>query len=354
MLLQPEIGIYQITRLIEELLFANDCVIVPGFGGFVGKAVPANLNRDNNTFLPPSKRIAFNGQLTHNDGLLAAALAKAYDLKFEEADARVQLFSKELQNTLLREKQFIFGRIGSFLQRDSLGAQFEPSSDINFLPEAYGLPVLKLQVHTLEKTSEQTEEVVIRMPDEISVNKKNTALRYLASAISIPAAMLVLAWPFLQPVVKQNSRNTSGFFATPVESIYKPHQGIQYPKIPDVLKKNQVATAVLPTPANNTEGETDLAEHRLPPVKNHTTNEFQNAYGDDGYAELIAGCFRLEENARKLVNELQELGFEARISGQSPGGLYRVSLGPAASRTELQQKYKDAIACGYPVWWLNR
>ncbi|MFN5385717.1 MAG: hypothetical protein ACK5CO_02720, partial [Bacteroidota bacterium] len=50
----------------------------------------------------------------------------------------VQSFSRELQNTLLREKQFIFGRIGSFLQRDSLGAQFEPSSDINFLPEAYG------------------------------------------------------------------------------------------------------------------------------------------------------------------------------------------------------------------------
>ncbi|MFN5305929.1 MAG: SPOR domain-containing protein [Bacteroidota bacterium] len=354
MLLQPEIGVYQITRLIEELLFANDCVIVPGFGGFVGKAVPANLNRENHTFLPPSKRIAFNGQLTHNDGLLAAALAKAYHIKFEEADARVQSFSRELQNTLLREKQFIFGRIGSFLQRDSLGAQFEPSSDINFLPEAYGLPVLKLQVLSLEKKSEPSEEGIIRMPDEISVNKKNTALRYLASAISIPAAMLVLAWPFLQPVVKQNSRNTSGFFASPVESKYKPHRSIQYPEIPDVLTKNPVATTTLPVPADITDGQAASAEQAQTAIAPYTTKEAKDISGQDGLAELIAGCFRLEENAQKLVNELRQLGFEARISGQSPGGLYRVSLGPAATRTELQQKYGDAIARGYSVWWLNR
>lgn len=353
MLLQPEIGIYQITRLIEELLFANDCVIVPGFGGFVGKAVPATLNRENSTFSPPSKRIAFNGQLTHNDGLLTAALAKAYDLKFEEADARVQLFSRELQNTLLREKQFIFGRIGSFLQRDSLGAQFEPSSDLNFLPEAYGLPVLKLQLAAIEKPSAEPEEGIIQLDDQTSLKKKNTALRYLASAISIPAAMLVLAWPFLQPAVKQNSTNTSGFFASPVESKYKTHQAIRYPEIPDVLKKNQLAEA-LPVPDENKATQLDLSVQPINQEKQNPSNKIPPASGNDSYAELIVGCFRLEENAQKLVNELHGLGFQARISGQSPGGLYRVSLGPAAPRAELEQNYTDAIARGYSVWWLNR
>ncbi|NLA48282.1 MAG: hypothetical protein GX876_02335, partial [Bacteroidales bacterium] len=60
-----------ITSFIRELLFSHDCVIVPGFGGFVGNYAPARIDRATSTFYPPSKQISFNRNLRNNDGLLA-------------------------------------------------------------------------------------------------------------------------------------------------------------------------------------------------------------------------------------------------------------------------------------------
>ena len=59
-----------ITAFIRELLFGHDCVIVPGFGGFIGNYTPASIDKSSGTFYPPVKQISFNRNLNHNDGLL--------------------------------------------------------------------------------------------------------------------------------------------------------------------------------------------------------------------------------------------------------------------------------------------
>ncbi|MDP3003404.1 MAG: hypothetical protein Q8N38_09780, partial [Bacteroidales bacterium] len=42
--------VVDITAFIRELLFGHDCVIVPGFGGFIGNYTPAHIDKSTGTF----------------------------------------------------------------------------------------------------------------------------------------------------------------------------------------------------------------------------------------------------------------------------------------------------------------
>ena len=66
-----------------DLLYLHDCVVIPNFGGFVTRRVPAQLK--DGVFYPPKKEIAFNACLTENDGLLAHHIAKQHPCTYEQA-----------------------------------------------------------------------------------------------------------------------------------------------------------------------------------------------------------------------------------------------------------------------------
>ena len=74
----------ELSRHIESLLLAHDCVIVPGLGGFVAHYVPARRIAEEQLFLPPSRSVGFNQQLTINDGLLVQSYMQAYDTNYPE------------------------------------------------------------------------------------------------------------------------------------------------------------------------------------------------------------------------------------------------------------------------------
>jgi hypothetical protein len=74
-----------ITAFIRELLFSHDCVIVPGFGGFIGNYNPARIDKSTSTFYPPVKQISFNRNLNHNDGLLVGRVSGFSKVSYGDA-----------------------------------------------------------------------------------------------------------------------------------------------------------------------------------------------------------------------------------------------------------------------------
>ena len=50
-------------KLVESLLFEFDCVILPGFGGFVAQKTNASIHPSGKFAYPASKTIAFNKNL---------------------------------------------------------------------------------------------------------------------------------------------------------------------------------------------------------------------------------------------------------------------------------------------------
>ena len=77
--------VIQLNRHIEILLLANDCVIVPDFGGFITHNVPARYDESDNLFLPPLRTLGFNPQLRMNDSVLVQSYVEAYDISYPSA-----------------------------------------------------------------------------------------------------------------------------------------------------------------------------------------------------------------------------------------------------------------------------
>ena len=73
----------ELAQHIEVLLLENDCVIVPGLGGFVAHYTPAMRVAEENGFSVPLPVLSdFNPQLKMNDGLLVQSYMAVYDTEF--------------------------------------------------------------------------------------------------------------------------------------------------------------------------------------------------------------------------------------------------------------------------------
>ncbi|HOM90619.1 MAG TPA: SPOR domain-containing protein, partial [Bacteroidia bacterium] len=75
----------KIGNYIFELLHQHDCVIVPQFGGFVARYKNATIHPVQHLFSPPSKIVAFNSDLTTNDGLLANYISQKLLLSYSDS-----------------------------------------------------------------------------------------------------------------------------------------------------------------------------------------------------------------------------------------------------------------------------
>ena len=60
----------ELCQHIDKLLLSNDCVILPGFGGFLTHYADAYYSESEQLYYPPKREIGFNQNLTMNDSLL--------------------------------------------------------------------------------------------------------------------------------------------------------------------------------------------------------------------------------------------------------------------------------------------
>ena len=52
----------KLAKHIEVLLLENNCVIVPGLGGFIAHYQPAHFDETRNEWVPPMRTFGFNPQ----------------------------------------------------------------------------------------------------------------------------------------------------------------------------------------------------------------------------------------------------------------------------------------------------
>ena len=82
----------ELAKHIEVLLLENDCVIVPGLGGFIAHNRPAMWRTDSGEFFPPLRSIGFNPQLIMNDGVVIRILKFRHMASRRNAGYSAQIF----------------------------------------------------------------------------------------------------------------------------------------------------------------------------------------------------------------------------------------------------------------------
>lgn len=134
---------HTIDHYISNLLYYSECVVVPGFGAFLTRYYPAEINAATHMFRPPSKRVAFNARIQENDGLLAQHIAKTEGVSFEKAMESIEISVRSWKKVLRSGKKVNLTGIGRLYMSDTGKLQFNPAHDINYDIHSYGLNIFR-------------------------------------------------------------------------------------------------------------------------------------------------------------------------------------------------------------------
>lgn len=272
-----------LANYISDLLYRYECVIVPRFGGFVTNYKSAKI--DENTIYPPFKQITFNSHLTNNDGLLANYIASVDKISYECALNYIK-FETAAWREKLKNQQLLLTNLGTFDLIDNQ-LHFEPQKSINYLTSSFGLsPVMKA---ALERGKVKPIPVVVNQPKAIVEEKKKPSdfLKY--------AAIFIIGLSAIGFGAKYYQNYRSEQFVTEAQK----RQNAVEQKI-----ENATFVITKPLPSLNLEIETQKKQFHV-----------------------IAGAFRIPENAERKVNQLLRDGYDARILGVNKWNLSIVSYG---------------------------
>ena len=314
-------NVIELERHIEILLLSNDCVIVPGFGGFMAHHVDARYDGRDNLFLPPLRTIGFNQQLQMNDSLLVLSYVDAYDISYPEALRRIENEVVEIRQTLENKGKYEFRGIGTICLNEDGNYEFEPWEAGILTPELYGLggvdilPITQISnidekeasnntdsetstVIKLANTSEQASPNSVFVGNEEEdeeeanaefISIKKSWVRNIAAACIAIIAFFTLSTPLGNPTMQKSQIDTGMLTRIMPKEITKvPHEL--------VLADTEMAEAKSTDKANK------IAEDAE--VNSLATN----------YYSIVLASRGTKHNAANYVELLQNKGFkDARV-----------------------------------------
>jgi len=282
-----------VEQYISELLFLHDCVILPNFGGFVGNAQSAKLNKITGVLSPPSKQILFNANLKTNDGLLITHISNQEGITQEQAKNEIENYATKIAAKLDGSKVLRIDKIGLFTLGKEGNIIFLQDSSNNYSLDAFGMEA------THNKTVERetiVEEKVAATIKTIRKQSNNPRAFLKAAAVIIP--LIALSYISITQQDKINTVYTQMASLNPFETT-----AIAEP-IPEIIPEVKIEVEA--------ESIVELVKEKVPAIITP-----QNTF------YIIAGAFSEQKNADKMIAKLKKWNYNTEIV---PGGnLMRVS-----------------------------
>lgn len=344
----------ELAQHIEVLLLENDCVIVPGFGGFVAHYAPAVRVEEENIFLPPTRTIGFNPQLKMNDGILVQSYMAVYDTNFSDATRMVEQEVEELIAVLHEEGATDLGNIGEIRYTIHNTYEFIPYDNKITTPYLYGLDSFEMKDLVALRQSIVTGKTFPLLAKE----KKNYEIRinraYLRNAVAMVAAIALFF-----------------FMSTPVENTYVAKDNYAQLIPMEIFGKmgqqsvvlSPVATQTLsPAVKNNSKKEVTIRKKPVKPVAvkevkvSKVVSEAEKPVvrpqkSGKPFHLIVASVASLKD-AEMMAAQLKEKGFAGAKALQGDGKI-RVSIMSCATRDEANSqlsKLRENVA--YQNAWL--
>jgi hypothetical protein len=322
------------NKYICNLLLEHDCVIIPEFGGFVANYAPAKIHPTQHTFEPPYKQIAFNKNLTNNDGLLANAIAIGESYSFATANSKLEEEVLRLQIRLAKKENIELDAIGTLYLDVESNLQFKPATTQNFLLDSFGLSTFQSPAIKRDNYDDRLEKQFINRPPIQNPAKATRKRKLWPVLLTVPFLIALLVLNFKSNLFPKINLNYSTIFPlTNAENpIYKQRTESLDFKAPiektssSLLNSSTESIVYISLTGDNSKTipvKMELDESIVSSDSNEGVG-VSNAVQEHAYY-LIAGCFKEKENADALVATLKAKGFEAEIIGQNNSGLFRVS-----------------------------
>ncbi|MCF2582352.1 HU domain-containing protein [Bacteroides caecigallinarum] len=232
----------ELARHIEVLLLENDCVIVPGLGGFIAHNKAAEFKDSANVFCPPVRTIGFNPQLIINDGLLAQSYMQAYDTDFPDASRKIESVVSQIKDSLYKNGQAELENIGTLYYTMAGVYGFEPYQNAFFSPSLYGLGSFSIsplsELKPVKETIVEPRIMIETVPSSDEDRKAKAKQRHIIKrmaehAVGIAAAVILF---FVLSVPVENTYlDNSSYASLGAETML------------DAIRSKSMATASLET-----------------------------------------------------------------------------------------------------------
>ena len=390
-----------------QLLYRNDCVIVPNFGGFLTEREPAKIHPVSHRFMPPRKSVIFNPRLENNDGLLANAISAAEEIPYKDAVKKLLAEASKVKAALEKGETVELEELGKLVKGLEGNITFVPYEELNLLAESYGLSqfrsnfVVREESQAAKKHIYQTAEDIINSSNE----KKTVKVQkwwYAAAAAALLVSVGVWG-SFNQDKAKEFYKNYafSNPFAASPEQSYQPRENTIEPlnqpedlifpgservvseevknaksivqkldkkkqentleaealkpelkKQPEAIKKTEAKAKPVVEKKNTAPKKVvEKKPVKVEPKAISASKTTVSSYSDAKYL-IIAGCFAEEPNANKLVSKLSAKGYPAITWKAGAKQLSYVAFGGYTSKAEALQALKKVKANDAKDAWL--
>ncbi len=305
-------------------MFGHECVIVPGFGGFIGNHSEARIDEATGTFYPPLTKLSFNRNLKHNDGLLISKISQSTGVNYGDSRRIVEEFVRDITARLERGEKVVFDHIGTFVNNREYNIEFEPEPNVNYHLDSYGLESFQF----FPVRDYDVRKRVIRHISKDPVMQYSTRKTLWTAAVVIPVLALMVLVPL-----------KTDLFKAKVES------STLNPLVTAEFENNRKAVDESVNLAPDTNIRVNPVEP-LPETQPPVVAVDTKLYG------IVTGSFKSEENARSHLMDLKAEGFEPELV-QSANGFFRVF---AMYCSDLQTAVikKDSISPKFPGSWVSK
>jgi len=322
-------------KYISELLYEHDCVIIPGFGGFIGNYAPARIQTAYHSFSPPFKSLLFNVNLKQNDGLLAYRVSQGEIISYADALLSIGSLVKSWHKELNSGMTIVIDKVGK-LSKDKEGTlQFEQNDEFNFLPESYGLTSFISPAIKRQGVRRKLEKKVLQYTESFTHNR-----RFIPKALKW-AAFLAL------PIGTAAFLGISNF--DKITSLSVGYSGLLFSNYSSELVKSAPSLKPAIQTYKQKQDVLKVSPPVIEPAKKEpatTKSEQQKPYA------IIVGAFKFIENADGLVSDLKAKGYDAAMVGQTKTGLYRVSLQSFTDKNEAFRQLALVRSNEFSSAWL--
>ncbi len=321
-----------LSPYIKQLLYRNDCVILPNFGGVMAQYASAQVHPIQNIFTPPHKTLAFNKSLVHNDGLLVSEIVRYTGVTYEAATVSIHQFVRKLENDLSSKGQAAITGVGKFFYDVEHNLIFESFEENNYLTNAYGLD------RFVVKPVMRREEVIHQLENQVA--KKKSRGRFGWAGFGVLLAIIVILF---QIITVSNNLNPfqigkSGFWKSftsifSSEKIDTPHTTVTEPthhkdtlvvmiQQPQTVTTENAATlspSVVDSivKAESSEVKTIINEAVKTSIANAISLAYAATKAQNNVAEgkyyLVFACLKSQSRTDKFIAQMKEKGIDVTV-----------------------------------------
>ena len=296
----------------------GDCVVVPGWGALVASHVPSSSTQS--SINRPSRLIAFNPSIAHNDGLLAMSVARRHNISYDEACKVIADNVTVFRRQLATGSEVPFGRLGFFKNDDNSKLIFTPTLHDEASDEFFGLHNFDFPI--LSQTSENEQG---KVASGIFAHRGWKTAAAIAAIVGIGALLST-------PVIVDKSIDTASLNIADVKT--KPTAITVKPVSQATSDDNKIT--IVDAPSEDT------------PVQ-QTFNEGMPSDESGAYFLVINTC-KKQHQAQALVKQYAKKGIKCKIIAR--GGYHHMVVAQSNNKQELikakkllPEKHRKAWVC---------